>query len=463
VLTYYALALLACAANLVLLQRPAVTLRSIFDSARSRAERAVVRIGAERCTLLAVAALVCLFFVQIHTMNALRLQAANDSRVSFDVTMFVLDVLQTLMLGLLYVSLSTSTFPRIVRVALFTSPVLMYGFAIWTTAISTEDLYAYVAYGKLGWHAYSPPNIPFTGPFTMLNAEIAWAWKTLEPAPYGPLFLALDWLVVAPAASVMQAVVALRLLDIAALGVCFVALKRLGFAAPLLAVVFLDPEIVFNYVVEGHNDVLAVAAILAAMALWKHNRIAAIVLAIAAGTIKAPYALLALLVSADESRLVRRLQFASIIAVGTVAVSVAGGAPYLHALTWHASVNGVAGISIVRQTIHALAAGVAIAAVGMAVVFRRTVINAVWTFPALAATLYTWYMALGIPYAVMERRHAATLFVLFPVGCYFLSFADLEGPTTHPAAVALILGIALFAFVPTRRRDRTVVRERGGP
>ena len=460
-LSYYAVALLACAANLVLLQRPAVTLRSIFDSARSRAERAVVRIGAERCTLLAVAALVCLFFAQIHTMNALRLQAVNDSRVSFDVTMFVLDVLQTLMLGLLYVSLSTSTFPRIVRVALFTSPVLMYGFAIWTTAISTSDLYAYIAYGKLGWHAYSPPNIPFTGPFTMLNAEIARAWKTLEPAPYGPLFLALDWLVVAPAASVMQAMVALRLLDIAALGVCFVALKRLGFAAPLLAVVFLDPEIVFNYVVEGHNDVLAVAAILAAMALWKHNRIAAIVLAIAAGTIKAPYALLALLVSADESRLVRRLQFASIIAVGTVAVSVAGGAPYLHALTWHASANSLAGISIAQRTMHALAAGVAIAAVGMAVVFRRTVINAVWTFPALAATTYSWYMALGIPYAVMERRHAATLFVLFPVGCYLVN-----GPATqhytYRAAVVLILGIALLAFVPTRRRDRTMVRERAG-
>lgn len=92
--------------------------------------------------------------------------------------------------------------------------------------------------------AYSPPNVPFTGPFAMLNGKIARAWVTLNPAPYGPLFIALDHVVAAPAASVMQALVALRLLALAALVVCVISLRALLFGTPLLAVVALDPQIV---------------------------------------------------------------------------------------------------------------------------------------------------------------------------------------------------------------------------
>ncbi len=324
-LSVYTLALLACALNLAVLRWRTDALRNGLNSARHRAERVVRAIGIERCALLTIALLVCLYFAQMHQIDEFVHLAANGSRVSYDVAMFALDVVEVLTLGLLYVSLSMSALPRTVRAALIVAPVLMYGFAISTTIVATSDLYAYIAYAKLGWQAYSPPNVPFTGPFAMLNGEITRAWVTLNPSPYGPLFIALDRIVAAPAASVMQALVALRLLALAALVVCVISLRALRFGTPLIAVVALDPQIVESYVFDAHNDILAVAAVLAAMAIAKKSRIAAIVLAIAAGSIKAPYALLALLVSAGEPSLRRRTGVAAIIAVGTVAVSAAGG------------------------------------------------------------------------------------------------------------------------------------------
>jgi hypothetical protein len=445
VLSVYTLALLACALNLAVPRWRADALRSGLNSARHRAERVVRTIGIDRCALLAIALLVCLYFAQMHQIDEFVHLTTNESRVSYDVAMFALDVVEVLTLGLLYVSLSMSALPRTVRAALIVAPIIMYGFSISTTIVATSDLYAYIAYAKLGWQAYSPPNVPFSGPFAMLNGEIARAWVTLNPAPYGPLFIALDHLVAAPAASVMQALVSLRLLALAALVVCLISLRALRFGTPLLAVVALDPQIVDNYIFDAHNDVLALAAVLAAMALAKRSRIAAIVLAIAAGLIKAPYALLALLVSVDEPSLLRRTGVAAIIAVGTVAISAVGGSAYLHALTFHGVQYGVNEFSLLTTTIHALAAAAAIAAIGAAVIFRRTLFSAVWLFPALAAQALHWYAALGIPYAVMERRNAALFFTLFPVTTYLLNEY-----TIHPypllAAVLIIFGFALFAL-----------------
>jgi hypothetical protein len=244
---------------------------------------------------------------------------------------------------------------------------------------------------------------------------------------------------------VMQALVALRLLALAALMVCVMSLRALRFGTPLLAVVALDPQIVDNYVFDAHNDILAVAAVLAAMAIAKRSRIAAIVLAIAAGLIKAPYALLALLVSVDEPSLPRRTGVAAIVAVGTVAISAVGGSAYLHALTWHGVEYGIGEFSLLTTSVHALAAAVAIAAICAAIIFRRTLFSAVWVFPALAAQSLHWYAALGIPYAVVQRRNAAFFFALFPVTTYLLNEY-----TTHPyprlAAVVIIFGFALLTL-----------------
>jgi hypothetical protein len=445
VLSVYTLALLACALNLAVLRWRADALRSGLNSARHRAERLVRTIGIDRCALLAIALLICVYFAQMHQIDEFVHLTTNESRVPYDVAMFALDVVEVLTLGLLYVSLSMSALPRTVRAALIVAALIMYGFAISTTTVATSDLYAYIAYAKFGWQAYSPPNVPFSGPFAMLNGEIARAWGTLNPAPYGPLFIALDHVVAAPAASVMQALVALRLLALAALMVCVMSLRALRFGTPLLAVVALDPQIVDNYVFDAHNDILAVAAVLAAMAIAKRSRIAAIVLAIAAGLIKAPYALLALLVSVDEPSLPRRTGVAAIVAVGTVAISAVGGSAYLHALTWHGVEYGIGEFSLLTTSVHALAAAVAIAAICAAIIFRRTLFSAVWVFPALAAQSLHWYAALGIPYAVVQRRNAAFFFALFPVTTYLLNEY-----TTHPyprlAAVVIIFGFALLTL-----------------
>jgi hypothetical protein len=189
----------------------------------------------------------------------------------------------------------------------------------------------------------------------------------------------------------------------------------LGFRAPLLAVVFIDPEIVIHYVADGHNDVLSVAAILWAMALRERSVVAATLLAIVSGTIKASYTIVALLIVHGEQRRGRQIAIAGTILVGTLVVSaLAGGRAYLHGLTWHASANTLA-VPVWQQAMHAGAILAAVVAIATAI-YKRTLFEAAYTLPAFTAAMYSWYLVLGIPYAVLNRRYAVAFFTIGVMG-----------------------------------------------
>jgi hypothetical protein len=446
----YTIALLACVLNLALRGSRQTALENAFAGLRRHVEEAIRSVGVERCAFVLIAFLVCLFFAEMRAIDEFVHLPPESSRVWYDLTTIILDMVEALTLGLTYVALSMSSFSRMVRIALIVAPVVMYGFAIFTKTVATSDLYAYIAYAKLGSLAYAPPSTPFTGPFAMLNAEIARAWIVLSRSVYGPLFLALDRFCAGQATSVAQAIFNLRLLSVAGVLVCGISLRRLGFGIPLLAIFLLDPEFIRYYAFDAHNDVLAVAAVLSAMAFAKRSRIAAIILGIAAGSIKANYTFLALLVAAGEETLPRRLGVAVTIAAGTVAVSALGGLPYLHALTSQVAANGVANFSFVTRASHAIAAVSAITAVFAAVMFRRTLFCATYTLPALAAQTLHWYAALGLPYAVFERRHAAVYFTIFPITTFLLNEYSLH---PYPALVAIASLFAIFLFAVAKQRS----------
>ena len=101
----------------------------------------------------------------------------------------------------------------------------------------------------------------------------------------------------------------------------------------------------------------------------------------------------------------------ALFAVGlVVAVSwIAGGVPYLRALTQH-----VAGAPSV-DPVHAIASIAALAAILAAFFGRRRLRSAVWLMPALGAYLDSWYMFWGFPYALGRRRVLANLLLWFPL------------------------------------------------
>jgi hypothetical protein len=446
-LSVYGLALLAFVVAVAAARRGGGNLTAVFERATTDVRRLVRSAGAVRCAVAASALLAAVFFVEMFA-EPVYVHPGLRSRGAYDAITLAADVVASGALALLYLALSRARTPRAVWLAPIAAAAAMYGAALFSRLVPTSDLFAYVAYAKLGALAYAPPHVPFTGAFAPLNGDIALAWNTLNPSPYGPLFLLLDRLAVARATSIVEAIVALRLLSLAAVAVCALSLRALGFGLPVLAVFALDPEIVVSYVWGAHNDILALAAVLAAMAIARRNRLAAWPLAVAAGAIKAPYAIVACLAALPEPVPARRVAFAAATIAGAVVVSLAGSRAYLTALTFHGTSYGVAKHSLASLGMHAAAVALALGAVAVAVAVRRTSFGAVWVFPALAAQSLRWYAALSIPYAVAERRHTAFYFTLYPVTAFLL-----DEYATHPwpivAAFAAVVAAGLLA-VATR-------------
>lgn len=418
-------ALTACAAELASIRRR-IFGRTTLATAIEKANSSILsRLGVERMVVLSVVALALLFFVQ----DAL-ITGADRAPLAFRLrpATFALDALDCVGLYLLYHSLSASRFPPVVRAALLIGPGIVYLGALLMPTAGSADVNAYIAYGKLGWAAYAPPDRPFAGSFAPLNAIIATAWNHLEPSPYGPLMIGIDRLVAGPAASIGQARIEFRLLNVAALAACAFALRRLAFGAPAIAMILLDPEIVLKFVVDAHNDILAVAAILVGMALYNRSKVAAFVVASVAGGLKVPYMVPALLAASSEIKLPRRLTFATLIAVGTAVLSIIGGIPYYDSLActtcaWkgHFNAGSHAGPTTV---LHVLGAAGAIVAVVVVVVYRRTLWTAALLFALLFASGFPWYVIAGLPYAALDRRGMAAFAIGLPLWMYLFRVAS---------------------------------------
>jgi hypothetical protein len=326
------------------------------------------------------------------------------------------EIISSVSLYALYRSLRASDQSAVVRGSIIAAAAVMYGIAVTTTHLGSKDLYAYAAYGKLGWTAYVPHDTPFTGSFSPLNAVIAGAWGKLATCPYGPLALGVDWLATR-SYSISQTIFELRLLNIVAIGAALMALQRTGVPVPILATIGLDPDLVLYLVADGHNDALAIALILGGIALCSRNRWLAIGVAILAGATKAPYALLALLTVYPEINTLVRLRMGALIAVGVALASAAGGSVYLHAL------SAIGSAQILEQpplerAVHGLAALAAVVAVLFAAISRRTLAPAVLLMPFLFAATYPWYAFCGFTYAVVDRRALAAFAILLPVWTY---------------------------------------------
>ncbi|ACU53348.1 conserved hypothetical protein [Acidimicrobium ferrooxidans DSM 10331] len=147
-------------------------------------------------------------------------------------------------------------------------------FALWVVPLMiagplfSRDVYSYAAQGQMVTQGISPyhggPNLLGTSPFL---ATVDPLWGN-APAPYGPLFLAVDaGLVTIAGHSPLISVVLLRLLALASVAVSGVAVsriaRRLGANEALaLALTALNPVFLYTLASAGHNDAFMVALML---------------------------------------------------------------------------------------------------------------------------------------------------------------------------------------------------------
>lgn len=138
----------------------------------------------------------------------------------------------------------------------------------------SRDVYSYAYYGKIAatYHANPYVRTPADFPRDALAAFVGPKWFA-TPAVYGPLFTLLSSLVDRFVDSVAGATVAFRLVAVAAsvgtiaIVARLVRRERPERAAFAVALIGLNPVVVFQSVASGHNDLLVMLSIAGALSL----------------------------------------------------------------------------------------------------------------------------------------------------------------------------------------------------
>ncbi len=219
--------------------------------------------------------------------------------------------------------------------------VAVTGFAVAPVLLS-HDVYSYLDYARLGVvHGLDPyVHPPLAAPADPVFADVAWTEAT---SAYGPLFTLLSyplaWLPVGVAIAALKAVAALSVLGLALVVSRIAAWRGVD---PLRAAAFvaLNPLVLVHVVGGAHNDgltmllaMLAVAAILSAREISGGATLAAAIATKASAAFIAPFALLATAkrgsMGLKRPNGGRLRPVGRLLAGGTVAIVVIGGAAYL--------------------------------------------------------------------------------------------------------------------------------------
>jgi hypothetical protein len=309
------------------------------------------------------------------------------------------------------------------------------------------DLYLYIAHALVWPQQYAPPARIFAGQDTWVSS--LWG-NPILPSAYGPLWNLLAHLAVAPAHSLAQQALAIRLVGLASIGVCVLCAFRLQMPAVARILFALNPAIYVSYLARAHNDLAGVTLVLAAAVLKKRTWLAVLLVA-AAGTIKLPLLLCGLLVFSDRPTLKARAYPAFAAIVACLGASYAfGGADYFRALQTVYRTYDHAPSSL-WQIMHLAVAGIALAGVAAALWRRRFLLGAEWSFAGLGQFALPWYLAWCLPYALLGAAGAVPFLVAWPTVDYLMSTEFARTPffvierSLVVAALAGAIGIQIVA------------------
>ncbi len=320
-------------------------------------------------------------------------------------------------------------------------------------------LYIYFAkVANLATAYQTPPSLaPVPSDFAVLHPLIV---KLKFASPYGPLWEIFDRALLAGTHSVGQAIFTLKVANAAALVAVFATLLLLRLPFRHAALFFLNPALYDNYIVQAHNDLFAILPILVALLVARRGAWSvAALLASLAGLVKLSLVVIALATIASIGNIRARLGSAALIVVVLVLGSLLiGGTPYLHALVFVGNAQTHSGGSHVQRDVRfalqLTLVAVSVVALVDAVLWKRLMRSATWTFPGFSGLLHMWYFPWTIPFAIRFRTTAAALAVSLPLFEVVTTqrAANLirVGPATATLAVLAALGVWELARTKAR-------------
>ncbi len=293
--------------------------------------------------------------------------------------------------------------------------------AIFAGAMTSPDAYSYVTYSQMGFASYVPSLNPIG-----IGHFFVWC-SGFIPAAYGPGFIAYVELLLHFFHSSALAVLALRLAN-AGWFLCVIWLVRAARVSQrVVALTALNPALLFQYVANAHNDIIAVVLVVAAILLAKRSAGGAAILVIVAALVKLPFALIGTLAFVRIPNRAGRvwISFATIGASIILSYALAGPGYFATLAAYHRFLFPDA------DKVGYVVSAAAFVALTYALLCRRFNQTLTYAFPALAVLTQPWYFVWSLPYAVCKRRYLPTLLILAPFAAVLM-----EDGISHTALLA---------------------------
>jgi hypothetical protein len=327
---------------------------------------------------------------------------------------------------------------RVSTALVWSGCVLMIVLSLVSPALLSFDLYGYVHDALLGRAAYQPPAVPFAGEYVIFDRWFGGPSPTL----YGPLWLVLIAVVTSAGGTLIAKMFAWRVFSALVFVALIFALQAYGVPSRVRVVTALNPGLLLQFVSNGHNDLVAIVLlVLAAAFVRARSAPLGVALIGVAGLIKLPYAVLGLpLLAAIGSKWVRFVTAIALLAAVVALSLLGGGTAYFSTLLGHVG-------SRPEDVTHRVAGVVALALIAQAFAGGRRLRSAAWIFPTMASSIFAWYYAWGVPYALARRRILGYVLVLFPfVTALFESALE----RTWELVVVLPIVALIAVFAPER-------------
>jgi hypothetical protein len=366
---------------------------------------------------------------------------ANHGWISY--CALALALLQTAALIAILGVAATHSSNKAVRFILTLSTAALAALALTSPVVTSGDIFGYVGVGMMKWQAYLRPAHFFAGAYARVFDHYP-----IRPVPYGPVWLGLNMAVVALGSTFAGKALALRLFGAFLILALVAALRALRVSPAILWAVALNPMLWFQFVVNAHNDLLAIVLVVAALAAVERRAPwLAVALLAAAGAVKLPFLVLGVVIFARTPKLEWRLAYAT--AAVTLALGVSylfGGAPYFDSLvsTGRSRLGWPLEITLLKMGV----AAIALAATAAALFARRFVVFAAWFYPGLAPLLFPWYLAWSLPYVCAAGTGLLETLIVLPLASTFAETIYELDP------ILLAVGVGAVALVVLGLRDR---------
>ncbi len=362
------------------------------------------------------------------------------SRAWFTPALFVVALIETVALIAVAHQLGEGRLSRIDGLLVGIACVLLATVALNAPALTDGDMYSYVGYDLLGWRAYSPPNAPFAGDFSAINA----LWGTpMPPAAYGPLWLAYNTWYLHWAETLVGKIHLLQAAGIAAIATLAILLRSCGLKPATCALVLLNPFLYLEFVTNGHNDLFPVILTAVAFAIARRTPYLAVPAAVAAGAMKVPFVVIGTLAFVIPTAPARRVALAALTTLCGIAIVCSFGAGiYAQALFSEAS-EGATAPWLRFTPPHIAAIAIALAAICTSLLGRRTLRSSALALSSLAAQRSAYYGVWCLPFALGDDMLMKRLLLCLPALGFFLqSVVDVRWYQFCMLAALLLLTVS---------------------